>query len=594
MRRLPLLLAPLALVFLGARPACARQGELLAVEGDPVPEIGGDLVAFTYVAINDSGEWSAVCTTDADMFVNEVTLSASGADYLEGETVSAPAGATVADFGPLSVGPDGTRARLVSLFGTPGGIDDDRALYLDGLLLLRESDLSLSPDFSPGTVYREFRSARRISSNEIIVHAWVDDPQIASASDAALVRLVTNPTSGVLSETVLVVEGDAPSGLVLDDLGFFDHTTDANAAGQLLYLARIGGPSPTVGLFLDDALIARQGDVDPITGVTIQSLENRQVALGPAGDCVYSVELDADVLANTAILKNQDTLVAREGEPTPGVPGETLVAFGSGPLDVDTEGDVLWLGQSSGGAKGLFLDQALLVLSGRTVLDGQLVAELQDEGGRYALSPNGRFVLFTAWLADNREALFRLDLAEYFGAFCFGNGGVAPGCTPCPCGNATARERFAGCLNGSGGGARLTASGFASVTSDTLRLTVDGANPETFGVLVSGSARLPQDPTHPCFGLGSGLTSVQLDGLRCVGGALARHGARMTDADGSMGMGPTPGFGPPDGPAGGLVAGLGLQAGTTRHVQLFYREAPGAVCASGLNTTNGVTVTAAP
>ncbi len=175
-------------------------------------------------------------------------------------------------------------------------------------------------------------------------------------------------------------------------------------------------------------------------------------------------------------------------------------------------------------------------------------------------------------------------------AFCFGDGGDQMGCTNCPCVNNSPLGSQGGCINSTGTAGTLGSSGSSSIASGDLRIRVTFANPLTFGVLVSGDNRLPSGIMNPCFGLDSGILSPgTLDGLRCVGGNLARHGTRATDDSGDIGF-TNSGWGPPDGPSGGIAAQAGFTAGQTRHFQCFYRESAVAVCATGLNTTNGVTI----
>ena len=173
---------------------------------------------------------------------------------------------------------------------------------------------------------------------------------------------------------------------------------------------------------------------------------------------------------------------------------------------------------------------------------------------------------------------------------CNGDGGDQAGCTDCPCLNNAPAGTVGGCLNSAATSARLVPSGVPSLAGDTMRFTVEDALPSTFGVLTSGGAIAPTGVANPCFGSNSGVASANLDGLRCAVQSVQRHGVRVTDA-----VGATPvGWGPPDGPAGGLAAQGGFAAGQTRHYQVVYRELPDQVCMSGLNTTQAISVTFEP
>ncbi len=176
--------------------------------------------------------------------------------------------------------------------------------------------------------------------------------------------------------------------------------------------------------------------------------------------------------------------------------------------------------------------------------------------------------------------------------FCYGDGGDQAGCTNCPCGNNSPVGTVGGCLNSTGTSAQLSVMGQASVAADTLRLEVVRANPSTFGLLFSGSSILPNSGTNPCPG-GAGVPSIALDGLRCVGVSLRRHGIRATDASGDIGVS-NPGWGLPDNPAAGLVSQGGFAAGQTRFFQVNYREDALLGCGTGLTTTNGVATVIVP
>lgn len=158
-------------------------------------------------------------------------------------------------------------------------------------------------------------------------------------------------------------------------------------------------------------------------------------------------------------------------------------------------------------------------------------------------------------------------------SFCYGDGGDQAGCTACPCGNGAPIGNPTGCLNSAGGGARLAGSGNPQLANDTLVFELTGAVANTFGLLASADSLLPTTGACPP---GSGIASPLLDGLRCVGGSLRRHGVAATDGQGVAAFGP------------GLVAGF--SAGQTRHFQAFYRDVAHGECTAGQNTSNAWTI----
>lgn len=173
--------------------------------------------------------------------------------------------------------------------------------------------------------------------------------------------------------------------------------------------------------------------------------------------------------------------------------------------------------------------------------------------------------------------------------FCLGTGT----CTGCPCGNDAVSGTVGGCLNSSGAGARLHGLNSTSVTAADLRLQLQNAPPGAFAVLFSGTDRAPVSPTHPCAGQATGVISPVFDGLRCAVGGVLRHGSRAIAADGTVGV-TTGGWGPPNGPPGGLLDHSGTAVGQTRYFQVVLRDDPLAICGTGQNTSQGLAITAEP
>ncbi len=173
---------------------------------------------------------------------------------------------------------------------------------------------------------------------------------------------------------------------------------------------------------------------------------------------------------------------------------------------------------------------------------------------------------------------------------CFGDGGVSPGCTLCPCGNESRSGLGGGCINSSGTSGKLITSGEPRIGADTLRIEARDVSPGTFAILISGDNALPAAGMCPP---GSGIQTAVFDGLRCAGGNLRRHGIRPTDSLGRIGV-TTPGWGLPDGPGGGLSGQGGFSAGQTRVFQIIYRDDATLVCLTGQNTTNAAEVIFVP
>lgn len=157
--------------------------------------------------------------------------------------------------------------------------------------------------------------------------------------------------------------------------------------------------------------------------------------------------------------------------------------------------------------------------------------------------------------------MLRADCSSAVGTpYCAGDGTGAA----CPCANSGASGH--GCANSvNTSGARLDAFGSAIVGADTVRITGSGM-PNSSALYFQGTS-----PIALPFG----------DGLRCVGGSVVRLGTRSN----SNGTSSVPS-------AGDLPLSVrgGVTAGSTRHYQVWYRNAAVFCTASTFNLSNGVSI----
>ncbi len=154
--------------------------------------------------------------------------------------------------------------------------------------------------------------------------------------------------------------------------------------------------------------------------------------------------------------------------------------------------------------------------------------------------------------------------------FCFGELGSG---TPCPCANDNdGSVPGSGCANGVySAGANLTASGIASVSSDSLVLMTTRTEPNNSGLYFQG---------HNAVAGGDGI--VFGDGLRCAGGGVIRIQVRTSDGVGSS--------------ATTIPIGAkgGVSSGDTRYYQCWYRNPLNSPCGSDFNASNGYAITWLP
>ena len=178
--------------------------------------------------------------------------------------------------------------------------------------------------------------------------------------------------------------------------------------------------------------------------------------------------------------------------------------------------------------------------------------------------------------ANWNQMSFTIASVEPGTGYCFGDPGSG---TPCPCANDNdGSVPGSGCANGGfASGAKLTGSGVASISADTLVLSATGLDPNNSGLYFQANNNL-----SPGFIWG--------DGLQCAGGALKRLGVRFSDATGAS---DTSAWTTPISVWAGNVV-----AGDTKHYQLWYRDTSGGQpCGAGVNdfnSTNGYEVVWGP
>jgi len=192
-------------------------------------------------------------------------------------------------------------------------------------------------------------------------------------------------------------------------------------------------------------------------------------------------------------------------------------------------------------------------------INGDGLGDLAVSDPRVLLSVGGASLAFSTLRAYSDVLTRSVGVA-------FGAGDGFSG--SCPCGNYSAPGDDVGCTNSTGAGASLRAFGSDSLASRTLYFEATNTPPlaSLFFVWAPG-------------GPGSGVPTF--DGLRVLGPGAARFLPALTRPDGVC------------------LSGIDLpvlavwSAGQTISVQAAYRDGPGP-CGSGVNFTNGVSVTLTP
>jgi hypothetical protein len=407
-----------ALLVAATATAGAQSLELsiLALEGDFVEDVGL-ITRFDNLAVNNDGSWLTEADTDHPDTDADVVLLRDGSLYLrEGQPLPVPAGATVDSFDTVLLSNNGHSAWNFFL-GDTGSTSNDSGIYYDTTLIIQESDLATAAAFSAGTPYIGFFETKFNDADQILVMASVDDPEIASTVDRALVIVDYDPATGAAPQRVLYKEGDILPGQI-EPVGDFEtgpHDFDFNNAGQTLFIADLTGPTDVDGaLYLDDTLLAQEGSPSPVLGRNWLSFGSAVVALSNGGGWAVRAQLDGDTGSDIVIVRGSD-IIAQEGSPVPGVAGATFTTFGSAPIGIDDLGRVYWYGGWSGG-EAIFRDDEPILVAGETIVEGRTVTDVFSVQDALAASDNGRFLVAEVAVDAGPDAAI---LVEFLSDLCY-------------------------------------------------------------------------------------------------------------------------------------------------------------------------------
>jgi hypothetical protein len=388
------------------------------LEGDVVPGVG-TVTRIDNLAVNDLGDYLVEADTDnANADIDVVVLGPGGLVLQEGQSLALPVGATLDSFDAINLNNNGDSGFNFFLDGT-SGTNDDSGIYFNDHLVLQEGTISGSPDFSPGTPYIGFFEALIDvnNSNQIFVVASIDDPGIASTVDRALVIMNLDGSGNLVSESVIAKEADVLPGQVegVNDFGTGPHQIAFNDLGQALYFADVGANSATDGcIYRNLTLVAQEGSPSPVGGRNYELLSSRGLDMSNSGAIVFKANLDGATTDDEVIILN-GAVFRQEGQTLPSISPFLLTAFGtgSGPVQVDNAGNVLWFGDwddpNTGIDTGLFLNDELLIQEGVTKINDLLVTSFNTGQDGFQLSNNGQFAMFEATLEDGTNGAFLIQ-----------------------------------------------------------------------------------------------------------------------------------------------------------------------------------------
>ncbi|MBC7771760.1 MAG: hypothetical protein H7210_04630 [Pyrinomonadaceae bacterium] len=418
-----ILLIPAASLAIAS--AAIAQPTTLVLQGDLVDDFSA-VTRIDNLAVNNAGHWIVEADTNNPDTTIDVVLIRNGLLHLrEGRPLSLPPGASISSFDTVNLNAAGNSGWNIFLDGTTGG-SDDSGIFFNANLVLQEGFISLSPSFSSATPYIGFFGAAINDSNQIAVMASVDDPALTSSVDRAIVILNYNAFNATFTETVLHKEGDILPGQTepIADFGTGQHDMAFNNVGHVLFSADLTGDATRDGvIYVNSTLLAQEGSPSPVPGRNYASLTASGRAMNDDGEHVFRATLSGDTASDQIIIRS-DVRFMQEGDSLPAFAPFTLTGFGSGPLAINDAEEVLWFGDwndpDTTRDTGLFLNDQLLVQEGVTTINGLTVQSLAGVQDGYAMSPNGRFIIFEATLTDGFSTFngaFMIDRGDCRGDF---------------------------------------------------------------------------------------------------------------------------------------------------------------------------------
>ncbi len=423
------LLFALAAILLASAPAMAFPPTVTMVvkEGDVVAGVGPITSGFgacENLAVNNSGEWFVESdTTNADTNIDGVLLRGNGHGPFalwqqEGAALTSPSGASLDSWDSVRINNSGNASFNNFLSGQTSTTDS--GIYYNTDLVIQESDIATASGLSAGTPYIGWFETYINDNNDILMIASVDDPAIASTVDRAIVKV--NPLS--LTQTLYAKEGDElVPGRFAADFGTGPHASAFNNNGYALFSADMDGTTNDDGLVIytngtSTSILAREGQ--PVPGVAGRNWEGvigNAMDVNDAGDWVTIANMDGATTDDAAIIRNGTDVIAREGSSLASIGGVfNFTAFGTGAVLIDQGGDVVWFGDwndpDTTRDTGIFMNDQLLVQEGVTMVGGLLLTSISAVQDNLAMSDDGHWIMFEGTLDGTIEGAFIIEVPE--------------------------------------------------------------------------------------------------------------------------------------------------------------------------------------
>ncbi len=381
----------------------------LVTEEDFVAETGGFVTAINAVAVNDAGTWLAEVDTDGDPDFDVVVMRSGSVILQEGQFLTGLAAGALSSVDGFSITAAGDLGSNYFLRET-GGLGNDSGLFFNGTMILQEGTVSSAAAFTAGTPYIGFFDARMNDNNRLLVIASIDDPQIASSVDRAVVTIQYDPGTGNYTENVIAKEGDTLifQDEAVADFGTGPHTYAQNNTGDVVYFADLTGNSSFDGAFYlnTGTLLAQEGNPSLISGRNYSSLASRPIHINESGDVVFRAGLDGDAATSEVLVRRfagqAPAVFAQEGDTLPALAPHAISGFGSGPVYITGSGDVVWIADTDNpdtADVALMLNGTPVLVEGQ-VIDGETVTSINTGEHGFSVSPAGNQIIVRAVISN--------------------------------------------------------------------------------------------------------------------------------------------------------------------------------------------------
>ena len=381
-----------AVVLFGC--ATLATGQVLIQSGDYVPPLGTVLWP-SGPAFNADGQWAASVTGDASIgFVKDGLVLLA-----EGDLV-AP-GVQLDRVGSFGLDHRGRAFWTGSvLAGTAAPVPT--ALGVDQTALLATGQDCAAAEVAPGTTYASFGVLRWDQDGRLLVRGSIDDPTLGTGTESALLLIHVDPENNLISESVLLKDGDAISGQPspVASVGPGE-CIDLNASGDVIYAPSF--ESLKSALYLNATKLAESGKPSPVPGRSWSRF--LCAAINDQGQYAFIGHLAGDTASNGLLVLDGQPLV-QEGDILPDTSPDPIHSLSIEHLDLGEDGRVAWVG-SFGDEHGLFLNRDLVLRSGQ-LLDGRLVTSIG--GSDFCLARDGSAVGLQVGFADGSYGAYRVDL----------------------------------------------------------------------------------------------------------------------------------------------------------------------------------------